>query len=197
MFMIQIIKKQLLATALTLFPILASAEVVSSPNGNVSLQFALDEGGRPTYQLTYKQQQVVKTSRLGLELAGQENLMDGFQVSDTETSTFDETWQPVWGETRDIRNHYNELLVKMSQPKTDRQMNIRFRVYDEGIGLRYEFPVQKNLVYFVVKDTQCLAASVLRDWRTDLAPDEDRRRPLHQHPRGSPDRLLVYAPEPR
>ena len=152
MFMIQIIKKQLLATALTLFPILASAEVVSSPNGNVSLQFALDEGGRPTYQLTYKQQQVVKTSRLGLELAGQENLMDGFQVSDTETSTFDETWQPVWGETRDIRNHYNELLVKMSQPKTDRQMNIRFRVYDEGIGLRYEFPVQKNLVYFVVKE---------------------------------------------
>ena len=152
MFMIQIIKKQLLATALTLFPFLASAQVVSSPNGNVSLQFALDEGGRPTYQLTYKQQQVVKTSRLGLELAGQENLMDGFQVSDTETSTFDETWQPVWGETRDIRNHYNELLVKMSQPKTDRQMNIRFRVYDEGIGLRYEFPVQKNLVYFVVKE---------------------------------------------
>ena len=152
MFMIQIIKKQLLATALTLFPILASAQVVSSPNGNVSLQFALDEGGRPTYQLTYKQLQVVKTSRLGLELAGQENLMDGFQVSDTETSTFDEIWQPVWGETRDIRNHYNELLVKMSQPKTDRQMNIRFRVYDEGIGLRYEFPVQKNLVYFVVKE---------------------------------------------
>ena len=150
--MIQIIKKQLLATALTLFPILASAQVVSSPNGNVSLQFALDEGGRPTYQLTYKQLQVVKTSRLGLELAGQENLMDGFQVSDTETSTFDEIWQPVWGETRDIRNHYNELLVKMSQPKTDRQMNIRFRVYDEGIGLRYEFPVQKNLVYFVVKE---------------------------------------------
>ena len=152
MFMIQIIKKQLLATALTLFPILASAQVVSSPNGNVSLQFALDEGGRPTYQLTYKQLQVVKTSRLGLELAGQENLMDGFQVSDTETSNFDEIWQPVWGETRDIRNHYNELLVKMSQPKTDRQMNIRFRVYDEGIGLRYEFPVQKNLVYFVVKE---------------------------------------------
>ena len=150
--MIQIIKKQLLATALTLFPILASAQVVSSPNGNVSLQFALDEGGRPTYQLTYKQLQVVKTSRLGLELAGQENLMDGFQVSDTETSNFDEIWQPVWGETRDIRNHYNELLVKMSQPKTDRQMNIRFRVYDEGIGLRYEFPVQKNLVYFVVKE---------------------------------------------
>ena len=150
--MIQIIKKQLLATALTLFPFLASAQVVSSPNGNVSLQFALDEGGRPTYQLTYKQQQVVKTSRLGLELAGQENLMDGFQVSDTETSTFDEIWQPVWGETRDIRNHYNELLVKMSQPKTDRQMNIRFRLYDDGLGFRYEFPLSQNLNYFVIKE---------------------------------------------
>ena len=152
MFMIQIIKKQLLATALTLFPFLASAQVVSSPNGNVSLQFALDEGGRPTYQLTYKQQQVVKTSRLGLELAGQENLMDGFQVSDTETSTFDETWQPVWGETKTIRNHYNEMAVTLNQASMNRDIVIRFRVYNEGMGLRYEFPQQQKLNYFVVKE---------------------------------------------
>ena len=152
MFMIQIIKKQLLATALTLFPFLASAQVVSSPNGNVSLQFALDEGGRPTYQLTYKQHQVVKTSRLGLELAGQENLMDGFQVSDTETSTYDETWQPVWGETRDIRNHYNELLVTLHQEAQQRDLRIRFRLYDDGLGFRYEFPLSQNLNYFVIKE---------------------------------------------
>ena len=78
--------------------------------------------------------------------------MDGFEVVKTSTSTFDETWQPVWGEVKDIRNHYNELLVELRQPETDRYMNIRFRVYDEGMGLRYEFPRQKNLVYFVIKE---------------------------------------------
>ena len=78
--------------------------------------------------------------------------MDGFKVVRTSTSTFDETWQPVWGETKDIRNHYNELLVELEQPSTTRFMNIRFRVYDDGVGFRYEFPQQKNLVYFVIKE---------------------------------------------
>ena len=150
--MTKTIKEQLMAVCMTILPLVASAQAVSSPNGNVNLQFSLADGGRPSYQLLYKGKQVVNPSMLGLELAGQENLMDGFQVTATETSTFDETWQPVWGETRDIRNHYNELLVKMSQPKSERLMNIRFRVYDEGIGLRYEFPVQQKLVYFVVKE---------------------------------------------
>ena len=78
--------------------------------------------------------------------------MDGFEIKDTKTSTFDETWKPVWGEVAKVRDHYNELAVTLDQPATKREMIIRFRVYDEGMGLRYEFPQQDSLVYFVIKD---------------------------------------------
>ena len=111
-----------------------------------------DRNGAPTYQVEYKGKSVIKPSTLGLELKNANNLLDGFEVLKASTSTFDETWQPVWGETKDIRNHYNELLVELKQPATDRYMNLRFRVYDDGVGFRYEFPQQKNLVYFVIKD---------------------------------------------
>lgn len=124
---------------------------VSSPGGNVKVSFDT-QAGVPTYSVSYKGKAVVNPSKLGLELVNADNLMDGFEVTDAKTSEFDETWQPVWGETRDIRNHYNEMLVEMKQPSTDRLMNIRFRVYDDGVGFRYEFPQQKNLVYFVVKE---------------------------------------------
>ena len=124
---------------------------VSSPGGNVKVSFDT-QAGVPTYSVSYKGKAVVNPSKLGLELVNADNLMDGFEVTDAKTSEFDETWQPVWGETRDIRNHYNEMLVEMKQTATDRLMNIRFRVYDDGMGFRYEFPQQKNLVYFVVKE---------------------------------------------
>ena len=124
---------------------------VSSPGGNVKVCFDT-QAGVPTYSVSYKGKAVVNPSKLGLELVSADNLMDGFEVTDAKTSEFDETWQPVWGETRDIRNHYNEMLVEMKQTATDRLMNIRFRVYDDGMGFRYEFPQQKNLVYFVVKE---------------------------------------------
>lgn len=130
----------------------ASALEQKSPNGNVVLQFDVNEKGIPTYQLSYKNQTVIKPSTMGLELKDHENLLDGFVVKDSKTTTFDETWQPVWGETRNIRNHYNELLVCVEQPATQRQMNIRFRVYDEGVGFRYEFPLSKQLNYFVIKE---------------------------------------------
>jgi alpha-glucosidase len=124
-----------------------------SPNGNVVLNFELNGQGTPVYSLTYKGQVVIKPSTLGLEIVSRQgDLMEGFEVTGSETGTFDETWQPVWGETRDIRNHYNELLVKMVQKKSGREMNLRFRVYDEGIGLRYEFPLQRRLAYFVIKE---------------------------------------------
>ena len=123
----------------------------SSPGGNVKVSFDT-QAGVPTYSVSYKGKAVVNPSKLGLELVNADNLMDGFEVTDAKTSEFDETWQPVWGETRDIRNHYNEMLVEMKQTATDRLMNIRFRVYDDGMGFRYEFPQQKNLVYFVVKE---------------------------------------------
>ncbi len=145
-------KKIIIAAMAMAMTLTANAIEQKSPNGNIVLNVELNAQGTPVYQLTYQGREVIKTSKLGLELDRQENLMEGFSLTGTETCSFDETWQPVWGETRDIRNHYNELLVKLEQPKTARLMNIRFRVYDEGIGLRYEFPTQRNLVYFVIKE---------------------------------------------
>ncbi len=128
------------------------AENVSSPSGKVSLGFELTTEGTPSYQVSYKDIPVVKSSTLGLRLADAEDLVEGFEVVDMTVSSFDETWQPVWGETKDIRNNYNELLVELRQPSTSRYMNLRFRIYDDGVGFRYEFPMQANLIYFVVKD---------------------------------------------
>lgn len=153
-------KTTLLFSAL-LLPLSVAAQTVSSPNGAISVSFSLADGGRPTYEMTYKGRPVVKPSHLGLELAkdkhatkgfAETSLMDGFTEPHSEVSSFDETWKPVWGETATIRNHYNELLVSLSQDHTGRQMNIRFRVYDDGMGLRYEFPQQDSLVYFIVKE---------------------------------------------
>lgn len=153
-------KTTLLFSAL-LLPLSVAAQTVSSPNGAISVSFSLADGGRPTYEMTYKGRPVVKPSHLGLELAkdkhatkgfAETSLMDGFTESHSEVSSFDETWKPVWGETATIRNHYNELLISLSQDHTGRQMNIRFRVYDDGMGLRYEFPQQDSLVYFIVKE---------------------------------------------
>lgn len=130
----------------------ASAIQRVSPSGNIVLDVQLNAQGTPTYHINYKNKEVIKTSKLGLELTDAENLMSGFKLAGSEETSFDETWQPVWGETRNIRNHYNELLVKLEQTSSKRQMNIRFRVYDDGVGLRYEFPTQDSLVYFVVKE---------------------------------------------
>ncbi|WP_314827128.1 glycoside hydrolase family 97 protein [Segatella baroniae] len=147
--------------AMVLLPMLAAAQTVTSPNGKVKLMFSLTDNGAPTYALTFKDKPVVKPSRLGLELAKDKHasrkmketdLMDGFKIADTRTSTFDETWKPVWGETATIRNHYNELEVSLNQPATHRNVIIRFRVYDDGMGLRYEFPQQKALNYFLIKE---------------------------------------------
>ena len=171
--------KNLLLILLAL-PMMAVAQTVKSPNGNVVLTFSLTDNGRPTYEMTYKGKAVVKPSHLGLELAkdkhasmGMEesDLMEGFSIVDTRETSFDETWQPVWGETRDIRNRYNELAVTLDNKyeyskvtakgenergraffERHRTVIIRFRVYDDGIGLRYEFPQQKELNYFLIKE---------------------------------------------
>lgn len=144
-------KLKLIISALLFSALNVDADVVTSPNGIVSIDFQL-KNGIPTYKVDYKGKPVIKESRLGLELRDGKNLMDGFEQLNATTSTFDETWQPVWGEVKEIRNHYNELLAELKQPSTDRYMNIRFRVYDDGVGFRYEFSQQKNLVYFVIKE---------------------------------------------
>ncbi len=146
----------------------ASAQTLTSPDGNLTLEFSLADGGVPTYSLAYKGETVVKPSRLGFvfvdnafrtfgaydEKVGDKlfSMREGFTLEGTETASFDETWKPVWGENAEIRNHYNELLVKLRRDGRGYLMNIRFRLYDDGMGLRYEFPEQRALGHFVLEE---------------------------------------------
>lgn len=165
-------KKKILLLFLNMAVLTALAQELKSPDGNLSMYFAIQNGGIPVYRLTYKNKEVIKPSKLGLELKAQEfktdlgvegdmlqkamnlhtSLYDKFSISGSEQSAFDETWQPVWGEVKEIRNHYNELSVTLNQNGTERSMVIRFRLFNEGLAFRYEFPQQKNLVYFVIKE---------------------------------------------
>lgn len=130
----------------------AMSESIVSPNGLLKLNFSVNAKGEPEYGLFYKGKEVVKPSKLGLELKEDPGLMNGFTCVDVMTSSFDETWKPVWGEVKQIRNNYNELAVTLDQKAQKRKMLIRFRLYDDGLGFRYEFPQQKNLNYFVIKE---------------------------------------------
>ena len=130
----------------------AMAESITSPNGQLQLNFSVNSQGEPVYELFYKGKAVIKPSKLGLELKNDPGLMNGFTLADTQTSTFDETWEPVWGEVKQIRNNYNEMAVTLDQKAQDRNIIIRFRLFDDGLGFRYEFPLQKNLNYFVIKE---------------------------------------------
>ena len=131
---------------------LTMAQQQSSPDGSVMLSFSLKSDGTPSYKVTYKNKPVINESTLGFTLKKAEPLTNNFKVVDTKKSTFKETWKPVWGEESEILNHYNELLVSLEQNNTNRKMNIRFRVYNEGVGFRYEFPSQKELTYFVIEE---------------------------------------------
>ena len=137
------------------------AQKMASPNGKVEVTFQIATGGVPTYTIAYQGKAVVKPSRMGLALAkdkhaskkfDETDLLDGFTIAGTQTSTFDETWKPVWGESSTIRNHYNEMAVTLEQKASNRKMLVRFRVYDDGVGFRYEFPQQKELNYFIIKE---------------------------------------------
>ena len=147
--------KKLIITSLVSFAFFTSAvaQQLQSPNKALEMTFSLQSDGTPTYDLKYKNKAVIKTSKLGLELKKDaKSLLNDFTIVDTKTSTFDENWKPVWGEVAEIRNHYNELAVTLNQNGTDRQIVIRFRLFDDGLGFRYEFPAQKNLTYFIIKE---------------------------------------------
>jgi hypothetical protein len=132
---------------------MVQAQEISSPDKNLSLKFELNASGTPTYQLKYKKKDVIKTSKLGIETKDVPSFLTGFTVTKTEQATADESWNPVWGEQKTIRNHYNELLVTLSQKaEKDRYIRIRFRLFDDGLGFRYEFPEQDNLNYFIIKE---------------------------------------------
>jgi hypothetical protein len=131
----------------------ASAQEFQSPNGNFKMSFSLGNDGTPMYQLFFKNKEVIKKSKLGLQLQkDKKSLVNDFKVMDTKESTFNETWKTVWGEETQIQNHYNELAVKLKQNETEREIIIRFRLFNEGLGFRYEFPQQKNLIYFVIRE---------------------------------------------
>ena len=149
-------------------------EKLSSPDGNLTMSFSLDMQGSPVYELSYKGKTVIKPSKLGFELVQenpnkqtdfewkeqkdttlsdvQTNLYNGFELEKAEFSTFDETWQPVWGEEKEIRNHYNQLTVTLEQSQSERIMQIEFRLFNDGLGFRYNFPKQPHLSYFVIKE---------------------------------------------
>lgn len=167
-------KRTLLSAALICIALGAMAQKVTSPDGKMELSFALDNG-RPTYTLRVDGKTVVAPSHLGYQLKKENgekstdfdwkpsratdkeasrkaDFFSDFTLEKFENNSFDETWKPVWGEESSIRNHYNELLVQLKQTKNNRFLNIRFRLFDDGLGFRYEFPDQKDLTYFVVAE---------------------------------------------
>lgn len=130
-----------------------NAQELKSPNGNFKMIFALENDGTPTYQLFMNNKEIIKKSKLGLELQkDKKSLLNDFKLVNEVRNTFDETWKTVWGEETAIKNHYNELALTLKQNETERQIIIRFRLFNDGLGFRYEFPEQKNLTYFVLKE---------------------------------------------
>lgn len=139
------------ASGMCVVPQDAYGAEITSPSGTVKLKADVVDSV-PVYSIEYKNKKVVLPSKLGFELADGPDMMDGFRLIDTSVSSFDEVWQPVWGENSHIRNNYNELLMRLDQPEHYRKMNIRFRVYDDGVGFRYEFPQEGVLNYFIIKE---------------------------------------------
>lgn len=153
---------------------LVSQEILKSPDGNLEMVFGISEDGTPTYSLNYKDESVILPSGLGFELRGtvkatelqfesdgtigkedalpENSFHNDFEVESIETESFSEDWKTVWGEEETINNTYNELLVNLVQKSTERKMSIRFRLFNDGLGFRYEFPYQPKLNYFVIKD---------------------------------------------
>jgi hypothetical protein len=131
---------------------MAAAQELTSPDKNLHLQFSIQDNGKPTYQLTYKGKDVIRPSHLGLEIKADASFIDSFEVAGSKTSSFDETWKPVWGEVKEIRNQYNELEVNLHQTSTNRTLIVRFRLFNDGLGFRYELPQQRHLAYFVIKE---------------------------------------------
>ena len=168
-------KKHLILASAICFCLGVSAQELASPDGKFKMNFSVDASGRPTYTLAYGEKTVIAPSHLGYQLkpedpskmtdfdwktpaaaedavARRADLQTGFTIDATTYASFDELWHPVWGEESTIRNHYNEMVVHLSQQKNDRKMDIRFRLFDDGLGFRYEFPDQKNLTYFTIKE---------------------------------------------
>lgn len=128
------------------------AQDLKSPDNNFSLDFSVNEQGVASYSLTYKNQMIINPSNLGIDLVNQTNLIEDFLLTGQQFTSFDETWKPVWGEYNEIRNNYNEIAYSLKQEGTERIMIVRFRLFNDGLGFRYEFPAQAKLSHFVIEE---------------------------------------------
>ncbi len=141
----------LIAGLLVLY-IPVTGQTLLSTDGNLSMTFSLTDNGTPRYSLDYKSKPAVRPSSLGFKLKKGGDLKDGFEIVSVDTASVDTTWRPVWGEEAEIRDNHREMLVNLRQKSTNRLMSVRFRLFDDGLGFRYEFPMQKKLSYFVITD---------------------------------------------
>jgi hypothetical protein len=148
-------KKIIFILLLLSFSATLSAQTLKSPDGNLKLSFSLTSAGEPVYQLSYKTKAVVNSSKLGIDIKDQTPMLNGFKITQTDSATVNETWEPVWGEVKQITNNYRELSVTLTQAAVkDRKLIIRFRLFNDGLGFRYEFPQQSTLQHFCCKKTR-------------------------------------------
>lgn len=144
-------KRIIVIIIVLLISLVTSAQTIKSPSGNLTLHFSIKHEGVPTYQLSYGKQFIINESKLGIELNDQPSFLNNFSVVKVDSSIVDESWNPVWGEIKTIRNNYRELVVTLQQSNVNNRVIIlRFRLFDDGLGFRYEFPLQDNLNYFTV-----------------------------------------------
>jgi hypothetical protein len=144
--------KHFLSTILFFTLSLLQAQSVTSPSKDITLDFTLTTKGQPSYTVNYKNKAVVLESAMGIKLKSKPDLDANFEVVRAKTDVFNESWKPVLGEQSSILNHYNELTIELLQKETNVKMNIIFRVFDEGVGFRYDFPKQNELNYFIISD---------------------------------------------
>ena len=163
-------KRIILSLSLLLVFTISKAETLLSPDKNFQLEFSVNDG-KLFYSLTYKNSAVLKRSQLGFVLRNSPALLEGFTLTDVKTTSNDDTWKPVWGEVKEIRNNYNELLVQVTQKSENRSMNIRFRLFNDGLGFRYEFDKQPNLNYFQITD-ECTQFALTGDHKTFWIPGD-------------------------
>lgn len=143
--------KKILIPFMLFFAITLQSQTLVSPDGNLKMKFSV-ANGQPTYQLSFQNKEVIKTSKLGIEAEGV-SLKDHFQITDSTRASFDQSWNPVWGNYKTIRNQFNELCVELTQNQQyNRKIKVRFRLFNDGLGFRYEFPEQKHLNYFIISD---------------------------------------------
>ncbi|MDE6027430.1 MAG: glycoside hydrolase family 97 N-terminal domain-containing protein, partial [Muribaculaceae bacterium] len=141
--------KYILSTFMLAAAIQLGATVITSPSGELLLNVDVDAQGHPYYTLDYKGKKIVEPSKLGIR-ADETVFADGFTIAGIDTVTVDRSWEPVWGEYSTVRDHFREMAVKLKAENPDREMTVRFRLFDDGLGFRYELPVQKGPHYLTV-----------------------------------------------